>query len=122
MRHLLTREDFEKKLRRSGVTADTHVVLYGDQQQLVRRMGRMGVQRLRRQGPACSTAAMKLWEAKGCRSTPQHPICGLEIDAAERNDDLRARFTEVLDIAGPQAGEPRRYRSTTNIPAGVFRA
>jgi thiosulfate/3-mercaptopyruvate sulfurtransferase len=109
-RDIASREDFEKKLREAGVTADTHVVLYGDNNNWFAAWGAWvfnvyGIE------ASLLDGGRKLWEAKGLpldTAAPQYAAS--EIVLPERNDDLRARFTEVLDIA-----EGRKQASLVDI-------
>lgn len=98
-RDIATREDFEAKLREAGVTADTHVVLYGDNNNWFAAWGAWvfevyGIE------VSLLDGGRKLWEAQGLPlDTNVNDYAASDIALPERNDDLRARLPEVLDIA-----------------------
>jgi thiosulfate/3-mercaptopyruvate sulfurtransferase len=109
-RDIASREAFEKKLREAGVAADTHVVLYGDNNNWFAAWGAWvfnvyGIE------ASLLDGGRKLWEAKGLPLDTAVPeYAATDIALPERNDDLRARFTEVLDIA-----EGRKQASLVDI-------
>lgn len=98
-RDIAAREDFEAKLREAGVSSDTHVVLYGDNNNWFAAWGAWvfdvyGIE------VSLLDGGRKLWEAQGLPlDTNVREHAASDIDLPERNNDLRARFSEVLDIA-----------------------
>lgn len=98
-RDIATREAFEEKLRESGVSGDTHVVLYGDNNNWFAAWGAWvfevyGIE------VSLLDGGRKLWEAEGLpldTATPEY--ARTEISLPERNEALRARFAEVVEIA-----------------------
>lgn len=112
-RDIATRESFEQKLRESGVSADTHVVLYGDNNNWFAAWGAWvfevyGIE------VSLLDGGRKLWEAQGLPlDTNVKQYAASEIALPERNDDLRARFAEVVEIA-----EGRQTSSLIDIRSG----
>ena len=98
-RDIASREAFEEKLRASGVSEDTHVVLYGDSNNWFAAWGAWvfdvyGIE------VSLLDGGRKLWEAKGLPlDTAAREYARTEISLPERNDALRAFFPEVLEIA-----------------------
>src|SRR5690606_34649834 len=120
-RDIATREAFEEKLRESGVSADTHVVLYGDNNNWFAAWGAWvfevyGIE------VSLLDGGRKLWEAEGLpldTNVPDHAAS--DITLPERNDDLRARFAEVLDIAeGRLAARLVDIRSNDEYTGKIF--
>lgn len=98
-RDIATREDFEARLRDAGVTSDTHVILYGDNNNWFAAWGAWvfevyGIE------VSLLDGGRKLWEAQGLPlDTNVQDHEDSDITLPERNNELRARFAEVLDIA-----------------------
>ncbi len=97
-RDIATREAFQEKLRETGVDGETTVVLYGDNNNWFAAWGAWvfdvyGIEAKLLDG------GRKLWEARGLpldTATPE--FARSEIVLPERNEELRARFSDVLDV------------------------
>ena len=120
-RDIAAREDFEARLRDAGVTADTHVVLYGDNNNWFAAWGAWvfevyGIE------VSLLDGGRKLWEAQGLPlDTNVKDYADSDITLPERNTALRARFTEVLDIAeGRLAARLVDIRSSDEYTGKIF--
>ncbi|KAA0969334.1 sulfurtransferase [Aureimonas fodinaquatilis] len=120
-RDIATREDFEARLRASGVSDDTTVVLYGDNNNWFAAWGAWvfdvyGIEVKLLDG------GRKLWEAQGLpldTSTPD--FAASDITLPERNEELRARLPEVLEIAeGKRDANLVDIRSNDEYSGKVF--
>jgi thiosulfate/3-mercaptopyruvate sulfurtransferase len=102
-RDIAEREAFQAKLRDAGVTSDTTVVLYGDNNNWFAAWGAWvfdvyGVEAKLLDG------GRKLWEAKGLPlDTAPVDHADSQIELPERNTELRARLTDVLEAAEGRA-------------------
>ena len=98
-RDIADREAFQAKLRDAGVTKDTTVVLYGDNNNWFAAWGAWvfdvyGIEAKLLDG------GRKLWEAKGLPlDTAPKDYADSTIELPERNTELRARLNDVLDAA-----------------------
>lgn len=125
-RDIATREAFEEKLRESGINGDTHVVLYGDNNNWFAAWGAWvfevyGIE------VSLLDGGRKLWEAEGLpldTATPEY--ARTEISLPERNEALRARFAEVVEIAEGKVNaklvdirSPDEYNGKIFAPDGV---
>ncbi len=120
-RDIASREAFEQKLRESGVGSNTHVVLYGDNNNWFAAWGAWvfnvyGIE------VSLLDGGRKLWEAKGLPfDTAAAEYAASDIVLPERNDALRARFPEVLDIAeGRVAASLVDIRSNDEYTGKIF--
>jgi thiosulfate/3-mercaptopyruvate sulfurtransferase len=100
-RDIAQREAFEAVLRDAGVDKDTTIVLYGDNNNWFAAWGAwvFDVYGLGEQ-VALLDGGRKLWEAKGLpldTAAVDHADSTIEI--GERNNALRARLPDVLDVA-----------------------
>lgn len=100
-RDIAQREAFQALLRDAGVDKDTTIVLYGDNNNWFAAWGAwvFDVYGLGEQ-VALLDGGRKLWEAKGLplNTVPvDHADSTIEIE--ERNNALRARLPDVLDVA-----------------------
>ena len=99
-RDIASREDFQETLRSAGVTPETTVVLYGDNNNWFAAWGAwvFDIYGLGDQVKLLD-GGRKLWEAKGLpldTASPSHEASTLEI--ADRNNALRARIGDVLNV------------------------
>lgn len=98
-RDIAQREAFEAKLRDAGVTEDTTIVLYGDNNNWFAAWGAWifdvyGLEAKLLDG------GRKLWEAQGLPlDTAPRDYADSTIELPERDTALRARLTDVLDAA-----------------------
>ena len=100
-RDIASREDFEAKLRASGVTGETTIVLYGDNNNWFAAWGAwvfhvygLGDQVTLLDG------GRKLWEARGLPLDSAPPtFAASTIALPERDLTLRARLNDVLEVA-----------------------
>jgi thiosulfate/3-mercaptopyruvate sulfurtransferase len=104
-RDIATREAFQDTLRAAGVTDDTTIVLYGDNNNWFAAWGAwvFDVYGLGDQVKLLD-GGRKLWEARGLpldTAEPQYAASTIEI--GERNTALRARLPDVLDAAEGRA-------------------
>ncbi len=102
-RDIAEREAFQAKLRDAGVTEDTTVILYGDNNNWFAAWGAWvfdvyGIEAKLLDG------GRKLWEAQGLPlDTAPVDHADSQIELPERDDALRARLTDVLDAAEGRA-------------------
>lgn len=104
-RDIATREAFQETLRNAGVTDDTTIVLYGDNNNWFAAWGAwvFDVYGLGDQVKLLD-GGRKLWEAQGLpldTAEPQYAASTIEI--GERDTSLRARLSDVLDAAEGRA-------------------
>ena len=104
-RDIASREAFQETLRAAGVTDDTTIVLYGDNNNWFAAWGAwvFDVYGLGDQVKLLD-GGRKLWEAQGLpldTAEPQYAASAIEI--GERNTALRARLGDVLDAAEGRA-------------------
>jgi thiosulfate/3-mercaptopyruvate sulfurtransferase len=104
-RDIATREAFQETLRNAGVTDDTTIVLYGDNNNWFAAWGAwvFDVYGLGDQVKLLD-GGRKLWEARGLpldTAEPQYAASAIEI--GERDTSLRARLSDVLDAAEGRA-------------------
>lgn len=120
-RDIATREAFEEKLRQSGVSSDTHVVLYGDNNNWFAAWGAWvfdvyGIE------VSLLDGGRKLWEAEGLpldTNVADHEPS--QITLPERNEELRARFADVVEIAeGRVAAKLVDIRSNDEYSGKIF--
>jgi thiosulfate/3-mercaptopyruvate sulfurtransferase len=102
-RDIAAREAFQAKLQDAGVDKDTTVVLYGDNNNWFAAWGAWifevyGIEAKLLDG------GRKLWEAQGLPlDTAPRDYADSTIELPERNTELRARLTDVLDAAEGRA-------------------
>lgn len=120
-RDIATREAFQDKLRQSGVGKDTHVVLYGDNNNWFAAWGAWvfevyGIE------VSLLDGGRKLWEAQGLPlDTNVKEYAASDITLPERNDALRARFADVVEIAeGRVAARLVDIRSNDEYTGKIF--
>jgi thiosulfate/3-mercaptopyruvate sulfurtransferase len=104
-RDIATREAFQETLRNAGVTDDTTIVLYGDNNNWFAAWGAwvFDVYGLGDQVKLLD-GGRKLWEAQGLpldTAEPQYAASTIEI--GDRDTSLRARLSDVLDAAEGRA-------------------
>lgn len=104
-RDIASKEAFQEKLRAAGVTPETQIVLYGDNNNWFAAWGAwvFEVYGLGDQ-VALLDGGRKLWEAKGLpldTSEPSFEASTIEI--ADRDESLRARLPDVLAAAKGEA-------------------
>src|SRR5690606_6005667 len=100
-RDIASREKLEVKLREAGVNADTTIVIYGDHNNWFAAWGAwvLDVYGLGANAKLLE-GGRKLWEARNLPVTadlPKFPASSLTL--ADRNEALRARLANGLDIA-----------------------
>lgn len=100
-RDIATREKFQEKLQSLGIDKDTTIVLYGDNNNWFAAWGAwvFDVYGLGDQVKLLD-GGRKLWEAKGLpldTNASEFKVTKLELP--ERDNKLRARFTDVLAVA-----------------------
>ena len=120
-RDIASREEFEAKLRDAGITGDTQIVLYGDNNNWFAAWGAWvfdvyGIE------VSLLDGGRKLWEAQGLPlDTNVRDYADSDITLPERNGDLRARLTDVLDIAeGRLAAKLVDIRSNDEYTGKIF--
>lgn len=120
-RDIADRAAFEAKLRDAGVTKDTTVVLYGDNNNWFAAWGAWvfdvyGIEAKLLDG------GRKLWEAKGLPlDTAPVDHADSQIVLPERDTTLRARLNDVLDAAeGRSAAKLVDIRSNDEFTGKVF--
>lgn len=120
-RDIATREAFQDKLRQSGVNGDTHVVLYGDNNNWFAAWGAWvfdvyGIE------VSLLDGGRKLWEAQGLPlDTNVKDYVASDIALPERNEALRARFADVVEIAeGRVAARLVDIRSNDEYTGKIF--
>jgi thiosulfate/3-mercaptopyruvate sulfurtransferase len=104
-RDIATREAFQETLRAAGVDKDTTIVLYGDNNNWFAAWGAwvFDVYGLGDQVKLLD-GGRKLWEANGLpldTAAVDHEDSTIELP--ERNNELRARLTDVLEVAEGRA-------------------
>jgi len=97
-RDIAAREAFQAKLRDAGVGPDTTVVLYGDNNNWFAAWGAWVFEIYGLEAKLLD-GGRKYWEAQGLpldTATPDY--ADSSIDLPERNTDLRARLSDVLEV------------------------
>jgi thiosulfate/3-mercaptopyruvate sulfurtransferase len=100
-RDILSREDFEELMSRSGIANDTHVVLYGDNNNWFAAYALWLLELYGHQNVSLMDGGRVKWLGDDRPTTsalPQFPRT--EYHAASPNEALRARRDEVLAAAG----------------------
>ncbi len=122
-RDIAEREAFQAKLRDAGVTADTHIILYGDNNNWFAAWGAwvFDVYGLGEQ-VSLLDGGRKLWEARGLPlDTAPRDHADSTIELAERDTSLRARLDDVLDAAeGRSDAKLVDIRSNDEFTGKVF--
>jgi thiosulfate/3-mercaptopyruvate sulfurtransferase len=120
-RDIASRDEFEAKLRDAGITGDTQIVLYGDNNNWFAAWGAWvfdvyGIE------VSLLDGGRKLCEAQGLPlDTNVRDYADSDITLPERNGDLRARLTDVLDIAeGRLAAKLVDIRSNDEYTGKIF--
>ena len=126
-RDLVSRENFEALLRRSGVTEDTTVVLYGDNNNWFAAWGAWVFDIYGLSDVKLLDGGRKYWEAQGLpmdTATPEYAASDITVDADQR--PLRARLADVLavveggaDVSLVDIRSPREYSGEIFAPEGV---
>ncbi len=126
-RDLVSRENFEALLRRSGVTEDTTIVLYGDNNNWFAAWGAWVFDMYGFSDVKLLDGGRKYWEAQGLpldTATPEYAAS--EITVADELRPLRARLVDVLAVVeGEAEGQlidirgPREYNGEIFAPDGV---
>ena len=102
-RDIATRENFEELVQRLGIEEDSTVVLYGDNNNWFAAWGAWvfdtyGIDVKLLDG------GRKKWEAEGLPlSTRATTVAASDITLPERNEDIRARLSDVLDVVNGEA-------------------
>lgn len=127
-RDIAQRDAFQETLRQAGVTEDTTIVLYGDNNNWFAAWGAwiFEVYGLGDQVKLLD-GGRKLWEAKGLpldTAVPAYTASAIEI--GERNADLRALLPDVVEAAEGRADvaivdirSPDEYSGKVFAPEGV---
>ena len=126
-RDLVSRENFEALLRRSGVTEDTTVVLYGDNNNWFAAWGAWVFDIYGLSDVKLLDGGRKYWEAQGLpmdTAAPEYAASGIVVDDELR--PLRARLVDVLavveggaDVSLVDIRGPREYSGEIFAPEGV---
>jgi thiosulfate/3-mercaptopyruvate sulfurtransferase len=126
-RDLVSREDFEALLRRSGVTTDTTIVLYGDNNNWFAAWGAWVFDLYGFTDVKLLDGGRKFWEAQGLpldTATPEYAAS--DIAVGEELRPLRARLVDVLAVVeGGAQGQlidirgPKEYSGEIFAPEGV---
>jgi thiosulfate/3-mercaptopyruvate sulfurtransferase len=122
-RDIASREKLEAKLREAGVTPDTTIVIYGDHNNW---FAAWGAWVLDVYGLGANVKLLdgsrKLWEARKLPVTADVPkFAPSTITLAPRNEELRARLTNVLDFAeGRVDGKLVDIRSPDEYTGKIF--
>ncbi|MHA6690988.1 sulfurtransferase [Devosia sp. A449] len=122
-RDIASREKLEGKLRAAGVDADTTIVIYGDHNNW---FAAWGAWVLEIYGLGAKVKLLdggrKLWEARKLPVTDEVPsFTASNLILAERNEALRARLPNVLDIAqGRVDGKLVDIRSPDEYTGKIF--
>ncbi len=102
-RDIATRENFEELVQRLGIDEDSTVVLYGDNNNWFAAWGSWvfdtyGIETKLLDG------GRKKWEAEGLPlSTRATTVEASDITLPERNEELRARLSDVLEVVNGEA-------------------
>ncbi len=127
-RDIVSKEAFQDKLRAAGVTPDTTIVLYGDNNNWFAAWGAwvFNIYGLGEQTKLLD-GGRKLWEAKGLpvdTATPTFTASAIEI--SDRDNALRARLGDVLevveggaDVAIVDIRSPDEFSGKIFAPEGV---
>ena len=126
-RDLISRDNFEALLRNAGVTDDTTVVLYGDNNNWFAAWGAWVFDLYGIEDVKLLDGGRKLWEAQGLpldTAAPEYAASEITLPAEPR--DLRARLVDVLAVVeGGAEGQlvdirsPREYNGEIFAPDGV---
>jgi thiosulfate/3-mercaptopyruvate sulfurtransferase len=99
-RDIVSKEEFQETLRAAGVTSDTTIVLYGDNNNWFAAWGAwvFDVYGLGDQVRLLD-GGRKLWEANGLPLDTAAPtFAASTIELADRDNSLRARLSDVLEV------------------------
>jgi thiosulfate/3-mercaptopyruvate sulfurtransferase len=122
-RDIASREKLQAKLREAGVDADTNIVIYGDHNNWFAAWGAwvLDVYGLGAKVKLLD-GGRKLWEARKLPVTADLPkFAASTLTLADRNEALRARLTNVLDIAqGRVDGKLVDIRSPDEYTGKIF--
>jgi thiosulfate/3-mercaptopyruvate sulfurtransferase len=122
-RDIASRESFETKLRDAGVGKDTTIVLYGDNNNWFAAWGAW-VFEVYGLGDRVKLldGGRKLWEAKGLPlDTAIADYPDSDITLPERNTQVRARLSDVLDVVeGRTAAKLIDIRSKDEFEGRIF--
>ncbi|HTN61903.1 MAG TPA: sulfurtransferase [Devosia sp.] len=122
-RDIASREKLQAKLREAGVDTDTNIVIYGDHNNWFAAWGAwvLDVYGLGAKVKLLD-GGRKLWEARKLPVTADLPkFAGSILTLADRNEALRARLTNVLDIAqGRVDGKLVDIRSPDEYTGKIF--
>ncbi|HTM77347.1 MAG TPA: sulfurtransferase [Devosia sp.] len=122
-RDIASREKLQAKLREAGVDADTNIVIYGDHNNWFAAWGAwvLDVYGLGAKVKLLD-GGRKLWEARKLPVTADLPkTAASNLTLADRNEALRARLTNVLDIAqGRVDGKLVDIRSPDEYTGKIF--
>ena len=126
-RDLVSRADFEALLRRSGVTSDTTVILYGDNNNWFAAWGAWVFDLYGFSDVKLLDGGRKYWEAQGLpldTATPEYAASDIAI--ADDVRPLRARLVDVLavveggaDVSLVDIRGPKEYSGEIFAPEGV---
>jgi thiosulfate/3-mercaptopyruvate sulfurtransferase len=122
-RDIASREKLQAKLRAAGVTPETNIVIYGDHNNWFAAWGAwvLDVYGLGAQVKLLD-GGRKLWEARKLPVTAEVPgFAASNLTLGERNEALRARLPNVLDIAqGRVDGKLVDIRSPDEYSGKIF--
>jgi thiosulfate/3-mercaptopyruvate sulfurtransferase len=110
-RDIVSREDFEQKLRAAGVSGDSTIVLYGDNNNWFAAWGAWVFDIYRIENVKLLDGGRKKWEAENRPLSPvarQHKAGDIKV--GEPNWALRARLGDVVAVA-----EKKRDRALVDI-------
>jgi len=126
-RDLVSRENFEALLRRSGVTTDTTIVLYGDNNNWFAAWGAWVFDIYGFSDVKLLDGGRKYWEAQGLpldTATPEY--AATEVTVSDELRPLRARLVDVLAVVEGEVQAqlvdirgPKEYNGEIFAPEGV---
>ena len=124
---LVSRENFEALLRRSGVTTDTTIVLYGDNNNWFAAWGAWVFDIYGFSDVKLLDGGRKYWEAQGLpldTATPEY--AATEVTVSDELRPLRARLVDVLAVVEGEVQAqlvdirgPKEYNGEIFAPEGV---
>jgi thiosulfate/3-mercaptopyruvate sulfurtransferase len=121
-RDIVSRENFEALLRKSGVTEDTTIVLYGDNNNWFAAWGAWVFDINGFSDVKLLDGGRKYWEAKGLpldSATPEYAAS--DITVADEPRPLRARLVDVLAVVeGGADGQLVDIRSAKEYNGEIF--
>ncbi|MBA2487887.1 MAG: sulfurtransferase [Chloroflexi bacterium] len=125
-RDIVSRQDLARLLSQSGIGNDTHIVLYGDNNNWFAAWAYWQLKLHGWERVSIMDGGRKYWMEKGLATTTDAPShAPTDVEVAERSDDLRAFRDDILPRIG-EAGmalvdvrSPAEYAGEVFAPPGV---